>query len=552
MATNDSAELRPTVIKLAEQFQDRWSAYGSDTGLMELSQRPSVKKLREFPLFENYQDKFLEEISPDVSIAKWAKGSVLFEEGNYLDLAFYVVKGQVEIYLNTVGAGTNQPIFDPNRTMMFDDSLPGNGDSPPVGQNTILQTQIDKQPESKEDIVFLSVMDFNLQLGSATTVGEGEILGEIGALSGWPQPVTARTLSECEIVQIKVAALRKMKKRSKDLKAWIDGIYKEKYLVTHLKQTPLFQKCDAAFLESLAPKVELISCEADEVLTEEGQSADALYLIRSGFVKLFQNVGEGQAVVSYLSKGMTMGEVEFLMEGMGDWIFTSSSVAHAELVKISHADLREVIATYPIVEKHLWESVVGRVKESGYSRRNISQSEFIETALVNGLVQGNSMLLIDLNTCTRCDDCVRACASTHDGRPRFVREGEKYENLLIAKACYHCRDPLCLIGCPTGAIHRSNVGDVVAVNDKICIGCKACAMNCPYDAIQMHETGGVWPDNMMPARLRSKDRLLASKCDLCYTSASGPACVNNCPNGCAVRVGSLEEFQNLLNKYDDA
>ena len=324
-------------------------------------------------------------------------------------------------------------------------------------------------------------------------------------------------------------------------------IYKEKYLSSHLKQTPLFEKCDAGFLESLAPKVELISCDPNDVITSEGEEADALYLVRSGFVKLFQKVGEGQMVVSYLSKGMTLGEVEFLMDGMEDWVFTSASVAHAELVKISYADLRGIIGTYPIIEKILWEATVARVKESGYSRRNISHSEFIETALLNGLVQGNSMLVIDLNTCTRCDDCVRGCASTHNGIPRFVREGDKYDHLLITKSCYHCRDPLCLIGCPTGAIHRTNVGDVVAINDNICIGCQACAKNCPYDAIQMHQTGDVWPDNMMPARLRGRDQMLASKCDLCYTSNTGPACVRNCPNGCAVRVGSLEEFQHFAN-----
>jgi len=318
--------------------------------------------------------------------------------------------------------------------------------------------------------------------------------------------------------------------------------------VPHLKQTPLFANCDQGFLERLAPRLDLVSCDPDEVITREGEPAEALYVVRSGFVKLAQSFGAGQMVVSYLSKGMTLGEVEMLLDGLSTWYYTASSVVHAELLRIGYDEMRELLQTYPIVEKQLWESAVARLKESGYSRRNVTQSEFIETALVNGLVQGNSILVIDLNVCTRCDDCVRACSETHGGRPRFVREGDKYGNLLIAKACYHCRDPVCLIGCPTGAIHRTNVGDVVAIEERICIGCKACAMNCPYDAIQMHETGEVWPDNMIPQRLRGKPRVLASKCDLCYTSSTGPACVHNCPNGCAVRIGSVDEFQNLLEK----
>jgi len=155
-------------------------------------------------------------------------------------------------------------------------------------------------------------------------------------------------------------------------------------------------------------------------------------------------------------------------------------------------------------------------------------------------------MLIDLDRCTRCDDCVRACAETHGGRPRFIREGERYGHHLIAHACVHCRDPVCLVGCPTGAIHRAQVGDVVEIQEDICIGCGSCARKCPYDAITMQPTGTRWPEDSVEKMLRGKDRSVASKCDLCHTSALGPACVNNCPQGCAIRVGTMEEFKLML------
>jgi Fe-S-cluster-containing dehydrogenase component len=195
-------------------------------------------------------------------------------------------------------------------------------------------------------------------------------------------------------------------------------------------------------------------------------------------------------------------------------------------------------------------TAVERVKKVGFSKKNLWQSEFIQTSLEMGLLEGNSILVIDLDSCTRCDDCVRACADTHGGRPRFVREGDKYENLLITKSCYHCSDPVCLVGCPTGAIRRASVGEVVEIVDDLCIGCQACANNCPYDAIVMHETGEVWPQNMVPEILRGKARLLASKCDLCYKTNHGPACVKNCPHACAFRVGSLAQFQKVLAKKE--
>jgi len=284
------------------------------------------------------------------------------------------------------------------------------------------------------------------------------------------------------------------------------------------------------------------------VIAREGELSDAIYLVRSGFVKLLQKFSEGDMVVSYLSKGMFFGEVELLLTELSRWEMTAVSVEFAELVKIPKMVFTKLLREHPAMEENLWEMAVTKIKEAGFSKRNIGSSEFMETALHTGLVQANSLLVMDLNTCTRCDDCVRACAATHNGRPRFVREGNKYNNLLIPKSCYHCRDPVCLVGCPTGAIARTGVGAVVAIDDRICIGCATCANSCPYDSIVMHKTGTIWPENTVPVGLRGLDRLVASKCDLCSDTGHGPACVSNCPNGSASRIGSLNTFLALLAK----
>ncbi len=512
-----------TIVKRIEQHRDRWSAFGASAGLLGLSERMSPEELRRFEIFRDYDDEFLEAISPDVTLAKWKRGAVLFEEGAYLDLAFFIVQGAVEVYLQKL-------------------LREGGAYSPE------LATKRGKTPPQNSEITFLSTIDFNLPAGSGKQLGPGDIIGEIGAMNGWPQSVTARTSSDCILVQIRVPALRKMKRKSEGLKARLDKIYRERALFAQLKTAPLFQRCDDAFLGTLARRVELISCEPGEIIAREGEAVEALYLVRSGFVKLSQKMGEGEIVVSYLRKGRTMGEVEMLVEGVPGWMCSAASVEYSDLVRISREDVRALVKKYPGLGKELWSNSVARIKQMGASKKNISQSEFLQFSLEKGLVEGNNILVIDLDVCTRCDDCVRGCADTHGGLPRFVREGDKYENLLIPKSCYHCQDPVCLVGCPTGAIRRASVGDVVEIVDDLCIGCKACANNCPYDAIVMHDTGEVWPENMLPEILRGKDRLLASKCDLCYKTNHEPACVANCPHGCAIRVSTGAEFQALLNK----
>ncbi len=108
----------------------------------------------------------------------------------------------------------------------------------------------------------------------------------------------------------------------------------------------------------------------------------------------------------------------------------------------------------------------------------------LERFLANGMFEAQSLLILDLEKCTRCDNCVRACADAHDGVTRLIREGMRFENYLVATSCRQCRDPLCMVGCPVGAIRRRKSLEVII--EDWCIGCGLCATNCPYGNITMH------------------------------------------------------------------
>ncbi len=163
----------------------------------------------------------------------------------------------------------------------------------------------------------------------------------------------------------------------------------------------------------------------------------------------------------------------------------------------------------------------------------------LEFMVENRFINGTATMLIDLDRCTRCDDCVRACAATHDGNPRFLRHGLQVDHYMVANACMHCEDPVCMIGCPTGAIHRDALGGQVAINDATCIGCATCANSCPYENIRMVEIrdtqGRFLLDEQTHAPIRK-----ATKCDLCREQLGGPACQRACPHDALQRVAMRE------------
>ena len=100
-------------------------------------------------------------------------------------------------------------------------------------------------------------------------------------------------------------------------------------------------------------------------------------------------------------------------------------------------------------------------------------------------------MIINLHDCVGCGMCDIVCKienevpqgafmSYHiaEMTGKFPKPRYSYRPVL----CNHCDNPACAGACPTGAIHKDEVGLTVIDSDK-CIACGACAPACPYGAI---------------------------------------------------------------------
>ena len=114
----------------------------------------------------------------------------------------------------------------------------------------------------------------------------------------------------------------------------------------------------------------------------------------------------------------------------------------------------------------------------------------IDSQVAQGLMQAQSLLVLDLDRCTRCDLCVQACGTAHDGVTRLVREGLRFDHYLVATSCRQCRDPLCMVGCPVGSIRRRETLEIQI--EDWCIGCGVCAENCRRSRYARNRSMAVW------------------------------------------------------------
>jgi Fe-S-cluster-containing hydrogenase component 2 len=226
---------------------------------------------------------------------------------------------------------------------------------------------------------------------------------------------------------------------------------------------------------------------------------------------------------------------------------TGARPSQLELVKIPRAAFLELLNDFPELKKRV-EQIVNQRKSRSMERRK--QQQEINSLLTGtaqfeelGLIQGQKLMVVDLDRCTRCGDCVSACVKAHDdGNTRLYLDGPRFGNYLVPLSCRKCLDPVCMIGCPVGSINRGENGEII-IRDW-CIGCSLCADQCPYGSIQITPLARSIELSARQRELLPLDTTVkevthrAVVCDLCSSLATGPACVYACPHDAAIRVNA--------------
>ncbi|MDZ4780538.1 MAG: 4Fe-4S binding protein [Planctomycetia bacterium] len=528
---------------------------------------------------------------------------------------------------------------------------------------------------------------------------EGDLFGEMSCLTRSPRSATVSVTRDWYLLEFTRDVLDQMQ-RDEGYKSRMDAIYRDRVLAGHLRRLSLFEYLSDAQFAELCQQVELINFQPGEIVFDEHEPSDCIYVVRSGLVKVLKNVsslvraeeltpsvckqvvaqltaeavpdsaigkvlkllpaahkqpGETAADVAaalnaliklptlpavfgkklpdilkaissdtltalaaqfdddpkawpevelrrfnralvaaalpgtitarptasgprrtlaYLTRGDFLGE----MGVMSGEARSATCVAfdhpdsgqkeakgpagiappRVELVKIDAQTFHALAKKTPALQARVQQVVTERTKDTservaavpGEARAPVQSSPRYEEL---GLFQGQKLMLIDLDRCTRCGDCVQACINTHaDGRTRLYLDGPRFGRFLVPLTCRECLDPVCMIGCPVGAINRGDNGQIV-IRDW-CIGCSLCAEQCPYGSIQMHglfnwekpKAAEGAPD---AEKEKEKELSRAVVCDLCSTlPGQSPACVTHCPHDAAIRIDARSEIAAAVSR----
>ena len=403
---------------------------------------------------------------------------------------------------------------------------------------------------------FFSILEgkVNIQIengdGTTTvfTMSAGDFFGEMGLLSGRRRSGTAIAGDNCVLIETPRRSMLKLLHSASSVQRRLDEVSLKRIVRNYLD--PLLSESE---LDHLVREARFKQYAVGDVLFNEGDKADGLYMIRRGSVTVSRLIAGKEVVLAYVSAGNYVGEMA-LVSNMPRSA-TVRAASPTEVVLLEAERVSAVMERNSSIRGKVDSRYLERVR-SAESASSSESSGLIKFLMDQGVGEATDVLLIDYSRCIRCNNCETACANVHDGTSRLSREaGPTYEQIHVPASCRHCEHPHCMKDCPPDAIHRSVNGEVF-IGDS-CIGCGNCQNNCPYCVIQMairknFKQRSIWQvicgtDNSSSDQneLVEPATKKAVKCDMCKDIIAGSACVRACPTGAALRV-SPEVFLSYI------
>ena len=501
----------------------------------------------------------------DARIVRYEPGDIVIRQGDYGNSAFLILDGSVRVVLkpdlpdDQLGRQhtARRGVLAALSQLWTNRWVPEVRDTGRYAQQSLRSSA-----DLADARVFLQDIPRVIEGHQTAQMQSGDLFGELAALGRTPRAASIFADSAAELLEIRWQGLRELWKFDPDWRKQIEEDYRKRGLAAHLRATELFRGLDLDTIGEIAEQTLFETYGAfdwhvafkklsdrrsggiagEPVVARKGDYPDGVLMIRAGFARVSVEHGRGHRTLTYLGAGDLYGFDELYAAWRGD----DTAGLDTTLTALGYVDILRIPA--PVMEEHVFPKLgAARTPLAELAAQKVADDRILDWAVEERFINATKAMLIDLDRCVRCDDCVRACASTHGGNPRFIRHGQTFDHWMVANACMHCTDPVCMIGCPTGAIHREPASGTVVINDDTCIGCGTCANSCPYENIRLVPIRDTAAKPLVdPATQRPIVK--ATKCDLCVGNPGGPACVRACPHDALKRVDfrSADPFGTLL------
>ena len=383
------------------------------------------------------------------------------------------------------------------------------------------------------------------------TIQRGAYFGELAMIGRGMRTASIKAVSAgCQVLEIYKGPFDRMLKEDKTgaLKKQLNDLYAKRTVEKFLRDNEFLKDVTDADKKLMVESAQLLRFEAMQEVYKAGDQSQSFYLVRQGFLKAWRMEGDAESVLAYLRDKDFFGDLE-LVEGRAR-AATVTAMEPVEVIELPRSVFAGLYQRYPqVINAYRKYDLDARANASNPAAASKTGMIFAADLIGLGVAQARSALIIDMDLCVRCGNCVQACTDLHDGYSRLIRRGKKLtrrekstkklQHLFFPNSCLHCRTPDCMAPCPVGSIARDKEGEVY-IKDH-CVGCGGCAKACEFGNISMVIVGD---------KKAAKPKRKASKCDICR-GYEAPNCVYNCPQGAIIRIDPNEYFDELQRSGPD-
>ncbi|MBI5233100.1 MAG: cyclic nucleotide-binding domain-containing protein [Deltaproteobacteria bacterium] len=267
-------------------------------------EKEQAARLPRIPLFSDLSPHDLREVVRETRLKRFDIGSEVFREGDKGDSLFVVVSGELEVV-----AASNEG-----------------------------------------DIL------------SYARLKDGDFFGEFSFFSGQARSGTVRAVRDSELLELKRPDIESIIARRPDIKDVLSNFYRERVVDRLLALSALFRFLSPEDRAAMLKQACDVSFEVGAMFVKEGESGDAVYLIKEGKVMVWTIGEDGERkAVAELSAGDFIGEIA--MATARPRSASVTALTKVQAVSFRRKAVKEAIKKHPEVKEALERMVKERMTD---------------------------------------------------------------------------------------------------------------------------------------------------------------------------------------------
>ena len=195
-----------------------------------------------------------------------------------------------------------------------------------------------------------------------TELSTGTFLGEFGFFQDKKRHADVIALEPSDLLEITKGEFEEIIEEFPNVADVLVRIYKIRVLDLMLAMTDLFERLNTEVRLTLVDRFELVSFKKGNLIIEEGDKGDSMFIIKDGRVEVFTTNNNERLSLAVLKEGDYFGEGA-LVTGKPR---TASVLALENIaaMKLSKEHFDEVAARFPIVKEAAESTVIGRAQKT--------------------------------------------------------------------------------------------------------------------------------------------------------------------------------------------